>query len=150
MIRAVVADAVVDLDPAQNRRFVQYLLVGVAGIGVNQGTLFLATGVVGLPYLLGGFLGQVVSLSINYGINDAWTWGEYGSPGVRSWAWRGIKYGGTRVVGIALHLLTLTALVELLRVHYLLANLVAIGVGVVWGFGASDGLVWRVGDGIDD
>ncbi|WP_340098280.1 GtrA family protein [Salinibaculum salinum] len=143
MSRFSLTDSTWSLDTAKNRRFIKYLLVGAAGVGINQGILYLATGIIGLAYLIGAFLGQAVSLTVNYALNDAWTWNEYGSSGWKAWVWRGLKYGGTRVVGIVIHLITLIALVELFQIHYLIANLFAIGAGIAWGFGASDVLVWK-------
>ncbi|MFC6732991.1 MULTISPECIES: DUF2079 domain-containing protein [unclassified Haladaptatus] len=127
---------------SQTRRFVQYLLVGVLGLAINEGTLFLVTSVAGASYVIGGVLGRVVSILANYAVNDVWTWRSRGDPGARNWLLRGGKYVLTRVVGIAIGLATLIVLVELFSMHYLIANVLAVGVGVIWGFGASDRWVW--------
>lgn len=134
------------VDTPKNRRLLKYLLVGVIGVVINQSVLFITTGIIGISYLIGGFLGQIVSLASNYTINDAWTWQKFGSTGFRAWMYRGVKYGGTRAVGVLIHLVSLGALVELFQIHYLIANLIAIGIGVAWGFSASDKLVWQTGD----
>ncbi|UWG48065.1 Uncharacterized membrane protein, DUF2079 family [Halanaeroarchaeum sp. HSR-CO] len=130
----------------KNRRLLKYLLVGIIGVAINQSVLYVSTGIIGISYLIGGFLGQLVSLTSNYAINDAWTWQKFGATGFRAWMYRGVKYGGTRAVGVLIHLISLGALVELLQIHYLIANLIAIGLGVAWGFGASDKLVWQTGE----
>lgn len=130
----------------EHRRFVQYLLVGLVGIGINQGVLYLAAGVVGLSYVVGGILGRVLSVAANYAMNDAWTWGDRGASGRREWLVRGGKYVATRVVGVAIGTAALILFVEVLDLHYLLANLLAIGVGVLWGFGASEHWVWQPDD----
>lgn len=133
-------------DTSRRRRLIMYLLVGVLGVAINQGVLYLATGIIGISYVLGGFLGVAISILINYAINDAWTWQKYGTPGIMPWVWRGIKYTGTRIVGIGVHMVALVVFVELLGLHYLLANLLAIAIGFAWGFGASDVLVWKTTD----
>jgi uncharacterized membrane protein/putative flippase GtrA len=143
------AGALVDeyLPPeSRNRRLLQYVLVGALGLGVNQGVLFLATGVAGLSYVVGGTISRVVSVLTNYGVNDAWTWGTRGDAGVYEYVVRGFKYVLTRIVGIGIGLGALVVFVELLGLHYLIANVLAVGVGIVWGFGASERWVWRSDD----
>ena len=131
---------------SRNRRLLQYVLVGALGLGVNQGVLFIATGVAGLSYVIGGTLSRVLSVLTNYAVNDAWTWGGRGDPGPREYAVRGVKYVLTRIVGIGIGLAALVLFVELLGLHYLVANVLAVGVGIVWGFGASERWVWRSED----
>jgi uncharacterized membrane protein/putative flippase GtrA len=130
-------------DEATMVRFGQYVLVGLLGLGINEGVLYLATGVAGLSYVVGGALGRAVSILVNYVINDSWTWDTRGVAGVRRWVVRGGKYVATRLVGVAIGLGSLVLLVELFGMHYLVANVVAVGVGVLWGFAASDRWVWR-------
>jgi len=127
----------------RNRRLLQYVLVGLLGLGVNQGVLFLATGVAGLSYVLGGTLSRVLSVLVNYAVNDAWTWGGRGEAGLREYVVRGFKYVLTRIVGIAIGLAALVVFVEVLGLHYLIANVLAVGVGIAWGFGASERWVWQ-------
>lgn len=130
------------LSSGRGKRFLQYLTVGLVGLGINEGGLFLVTGVFGLSYVVGGAVGRVASISANYVLNDAWTWRGRGGEGVRRWGWRGVKYVGTRVVGMGIGLTALVVLVEVGGLHYLVANVLAIGVGVLWGFGASELWVW--------
>jgi uncharacterized membrane protein/putative flippase GtrA len=131
---------------SRNRRLLQYVLVGALGLGVNQGVLFLATGIIGLPYFVGGTISRVLSVLTNYALNDAWTWSGRGEAGVYEYVVRGLKYVLTRIVGIAIGLAALILFVEVLGLHYLVANVLAIGVGIVWGFGASERWVWRSED----
>ncbi|WP_146333966.1 DUF2079 domain-containing protein [Halegenticoccus tardaugens] len=135
-----------DLSDGQTKRFVQYVIVGLVGIGINQGVLFVATGVMGISYVIGGTLSRVLSILANYVMNDSWTWGGRGSPGRREWVVRGLKYILTRVVGIGMGLGALILFVEVFGMHYLVANLFAIAVGIFWGFGASERWVWRSED----
>lgn len=124
-------------------RLAKYILVGFLGLLLNESLLFLTTGVLGASYLLGGVVGRVVSTSVNYLINDRWTWSDYGDSSSSSFAIRGVKYGLTRLVGIGIGLTALYIFVEYVGLHYLIANLFAVGVGLLWGFGTSDFWVWR-------
>ncbi|EMA52680.1 MULTISPECIES: GtrA family protein [Halococcus] len=130
-------------DP-QNKRLVKYLLVGVVGIAINQAVFELTIGSV--PYVIAGLFGSAVSIFANYIMNDSWTWRENGAAGFGQWLWRGVKYGATRVVGVGIGLVSLFVFVDLLAIDPSLSNILRIGVGVVWGFGASEKWVWASED----
>jgi putative flippase GtrA len=124
----------------QNKRLVKYLLVGLIGIGINQVVFVLTVDTV--PYVIAGLLGSAVSIFANYIMNDGWTWRENGAAGVGQWLWRAVKYGATRVVGVGIGLVSLFVFVDLLGIDPAISNILRIGVGVVWGFGASEKWVW--------
>ena len=132
-------------EDAQYGRFNRYAAVGLVGVTINEGTLFLVTGVVGLSYVIGGLAGRIVSVVFNFVLNDAWTWRSRGEAGLGHWLDRCWKYLATRIVGIAIGLAALIAFVELAGLHYLLANLLAIAVGAFWGYTSSEFWVWRDG-----
>lgn len=124
----------------QNKRLVMYLLVGLVGLGINQAVFVLT--VDALPYVIAGLLGSAVSIFANYAMNDGWTWRAEGAAGLAHWLWRAVKYGATRVVGVGIGLVSLFIFVELLSIAPAIANVLRVGVGVVWGFGASEKWVW--------
>ncbi|WP_256684259.1 GtrA family protein [Halococcus qingdaonensis] len=128
-------------DP-QNKRLFKYLLVGVMGIVINQGVFLLTYEAVGLQYIVAGLLGSAVSIFANYIMNDSWTWRENGTAGIGQWLWRGLKYGATRVVGVGIGTVALIVFVDLLHINPSISNILRIGVGVLWGFGASEKWVW--------
>jgi putative flippase GtrA len=130
----------------QNKRLVKYLLVGVMGVAINQGVFLLTVGVV--PYLVAGLLGSAVSIFVNYIMNDSWTWRENGAAGVGQWLWRAFKYGATRVVGVGIGLISLYVFVDIIGIERSISNILRIGVGVVWGFGASEKWVWSSEDSV--
>lgn len=128
----------------QNKRLVKYLLVGLVGVGINQGVFVLTVDTV--PYVIAGLLGSAVSIFANYVMNDGWTWKENGAAGVGQWLWRAVKYGATRVVGVGIGLVSLFVFVDLVGIDPAISNILRIGVGVVWGFGASEKWVWSSED----
>ena len=129
------------LDP-QNKRLIRYLAVGIVGIVINQIVFLAIFNNTGIPYFIAGHLGSTVSVFANYVMNDSWTWKDNGAPGVIQWIWRGIKYGATRVVGMSIGTISQIAFVEILLINPAIANVLKIGVGVLWGFGASEKWVW--------
>ena len=129
------------LDP-QNKRLIRYLVVGIVGIVINQIVFLVIFNNTGIPYFIAGHLGSTVSVFANYVMNDSWTWKDSGAPGIIQWIWRGIKYGATRVVGMSIGTISQIAFVEILLIDPAIANVLKIGVGVLWGFGASEKWVW--------
>jgi putative flippase GtrA len=125
----------------QNKRLVMYLTVGVVGIAINQ-IVFVLT-IDRVPYVIAGLLGSAVSIFANYAMNDGWTWRSAGATGLSRWCFRALKYGATRVVGVGIGLAALFVFVDLLGIAPAISNVLRIGVGVVWGFGASEKWVWR-------
>ncbi len=126
----------------RTRRFALYLLVGLGGLTVNQGVLYVSTAFLGLQYVIGGALGRILSVLFNYVMNDRWTWADQGEGGIRNTVIRGGKYVAASLAGMVMGLVTLVVLVEFAGMHYLVANLFAIGLGVLWGFGSSELWVW--------
>ena len=129
------------LDP-QNKRLIRYLVVGIVGIAINQIVFLVIFNNTGIPCFIAGHLGSTVSVFANYVMNDSWTWKDSGAPGIIQWIWRGIKYGATRVVGMSIGTISQIAFVEILLIDPAIANVLKIGVGVLWGFGASEKWVW--------
>jgi putative flippase GtrA len=127
----------------QNKRLIRYLVVGAFGVAINQAVFLLVFNNTGIPYFIAGFLGSSVSTFTNYAINDSWTWKDRGAAGVIQWFWRGIKYGATRIVGMGIGTVAQIVFVEVLLINPAIANILKIGVGVLWGFGASEKWVWR-------
>lgn len=126
----------------RTRRFALYLLVGLGGLTVNQGVLYASTAILGFQYVIGGALGRILSVLFNYVVNDRWTWANQGERGLRNTVIRGGKYVAASAAGMVMGLATLIVLVEFAGMHYLVANLFAIGLGVLWGFGSSELWVW--------
>ena len=111
---------------------------------------FLSSSSTGIPYFIAGHLGSSVSVFANYVMNDSWTWKDSGAPGLIQWIWRGIKYGATRLVGMSIGTVSQIAFVEILLIDPAIANVLKVGVGVLWGFGASEKLVWNSNESSQD
>lgn len=130
---------------SKHERFVLYIAVGVFGLVINQAILMVSI-YMGVSYLIAGVLSRVLSTLANYTINDAVTWGEMGASGWRQWVIRCSKYVITRGVAMVFDYIVYVALVALFGVHPFVSNVIALGVGVFWGFGLSEGWVWNPED----
>gem|GEM_PF-5637665 len=131
-------------DP-QNKRLVMYIGVGLVGAAINQ-AITVGTFHFGVPYLIAGFLGRVLSTLANYVMNDSVTWRGRGAAGFGQWCWRCVKYVATRLVGIAIGTVGLVVFYDIAGVPFFWANLLSMGIGLLWGFGASEKWVWSTED----
>lgn len=131
-------------DP-QNKRLVLYIAVGLVGAAINQ-AVTVGSFKLGVPYLVAGILGRVLSTLSNYVMNDSVTWRGRGAAGFGQWCWRGVKYVATRLVGIGIGTVALVVFYDFLGIPFFWANLLSMGVGLLWGFGASEKWVWSTED----
>lgn len=129
----------------QNKRLALYIAVGLVGVAINQ-AITVGLPRFGVPAVLAGLVARVVSTLSNYVMNDSVTWRGRGAAGFGQWCWRGVKYVATRLVGIAIGTAGLFVFYRLLGVPLFWANLLSIGLGVLWGFGASEKWVWASED----
>jgi dolichol-phosphate mannosyltransferase len=116
-------------------KFVKFGLVGLSGIAVNMGVLWLLTERIGLYYLVSSVIAIFLSIMNNFLWNDRWTWRERRLPGIRAFWIRFLKfslvscvtaYGGNWGI--------LYVLTRFLNVHYLIANLIGIAAAAVLNF----------------
>lgn len=125
-------------------RFAKYCSVGATGIAVNTIILFVFTNVFGVFYLLSSVLAHEVSIISNFIINNNWTFkGAKVSNDKSSIFKRAIKYNFLKVGGVMLSIVFLFIFTELLSINYILSNIMAIVMGVAWGYSTSVTLVWR-------
>ena len=116
-------------------KFLKFGLVGISGIAVNMGMLWLLTELAGLYYLISSLIAIFLSILNNFIWNDRWTWHDRRSPGFRAFWTRFLKfslvscvtaYGGNWGI--------LYCLTRFLNVHYLIANLTGIAAASVLNF----------------
>jgi putative flippase GtrA len=120
----------------------RFLLVGISGVGVNTGVLWLATRGGLIPFWA-GLAASLVSTGTNFLLNDAFTWRDRREAGPRPTAARMLRYYGTTAVGNLIYLGVLTLLIQSADLFYLVANLVAIGVGGTVNYLIHNAWTWR-------
>jgi len=84
-----------------------------------------------------------VAILNNFLWNDRWTFRDRCAG--TGWPQRLLRYNGITLGGLAISVGVLAALLHFFRMHYLVANLVAIGAGVLWNYSVNSWLTW-VGD----
>ena len=123
-------------------RMLRFGMVGLSGVGVNQGLLMLLHGGFGAPLLLSSIIAIEVSILTNFLLNHAWTWRlPLREPGLIR---RAVQYHAAAVMAaFAGNVIILMSAVELFGVDYRIANLVGIAVGTVINFTAGEVWIFR-------
>lgn len=126
------------------RRWMSFNAVGALGFVLQLGTLAVLKGGLGLDYLVATGLAVEVSVLHNFLWHERWTWADRRSPDGERVAERLARFhGATAVISIGGNLGLTWLLVSQTGLHYLLANIVAVGGCSILNFMASDNIVFR-------
>lgn len=110
-------------------RLLKFVLVGTSGVGVNTVVLYLGHEVGGLPLLLASVLAVETAIISNFLWNNLWTFSQ------SSFTWRRLlKFNLVSLGGLVITVVVLYTLVQYFALHYLIANLLAIGAATIWNF----------------
>ncbi len=129
-------------------RFVRFGIVGLSGVVVDMGMLFLLSD----PTMLGWgltrskLLGSEVAIINNFLWNDAWTFGDIAQR-QKGWRPRLRRFGKFQFIclaGLAVNTLLLNFEFNVLGINRYVANAVAIAVVTGWNFWLNLKLSWRV------
>jgi dolichol-phosphate mannosyltransferase len=115
-------------------RFLRFAAVGLVGVGVNLGLLYLLTTLAHWFYLLSAGFAIEASIWGNFLLNYLWTWGDRAAPPLRS----ALLFHSVSLVGLGLNLAILAALVQGLGLHYLPSDMLGIAAATLWNFYAND------------
>lgn len=126
------------------KRMTKYCSVGIVGIAINSIVLFSLTSVIGMFYILSAAIAHEVSIISNFLINNRWTFkGLTKSNDTPSVIKRALRYNVLKIGGIMMSIFLLFIFTEILSINYIIANIMSISVGVVWGYTTSISMVWR-------
>ena len=123
-------------------RFVRFGVVGLSGVVVNQGLLYVLFEYVQLPFYLCSFIAIEVSIFTNFLLNDNWTWRSRRSG---RFFMRFLRYNASAAFSSIF--ITITALQffkEWVGIPYLYANLLGIGFGMLSNFLINS--LWTYGE----
>ncbi len=125
------------------RRFIQFGLVGLSGVGVNLGTFWLFTRVGNVKDLVALVFGYTAATLSNFILNDIWTFRDKRVTGAKATSMRAVKFGLVSGIAIGLYYAVYTPLTRLAGVYDLLALAAAIAVGLAWNFTANVLWTWK-------
>ena len=125
------------------KRFLKFCIVGLSGVGVNIGLLWLLTEFFGIFYLVSAVFSIEASILSNFTLNELWTFRDRAShSSTKALLKRMVKFNVTCVVGAAINILVLAALTELLGLYYITSALFGIGAATLWNYGMSITWTW--------
>lgn len=119
-------------------RMGKFLVVGGLGAFVNTGVLVVLYHQLHLALVVASALATELAIGHNYLWNDRWTFGQRGLSLSRFAKFNLVSLGG-QCVTVA----TLWILVQHAGLHYVVANLIAIGLAVAWNFSVNLRWTWR-------
>ncbi len=125
------------------RRSAVFSIVGLIGIGVQLAALWLLKGRLGVPLLVATFLATEIAVLHNFAWHVHWTWADRPATIPETFR-RLIRFHVTNgLVSIVGNLLLMTLLTVYLRLHYLVANLISIGICALVNLVVSDAWVFK-------
>lgn len=129
-------------------RFLRFGTVGLSGVFIDMGVLYLLHSVLGLPLTRSKLISAEAAILNNFIWNDAWTFADISQSqkGWRARLKRFLKFNLICLAGLILNVLVLNLLYNVVfgqRWPYL-ANLIAIIVVTLWNFWMNWKLSWRV------
>ena len=125
------------------QRLLKFTIVGVSGVLVNEGLLFILTELLSIHYLLSALLSTECSILSNFTLNDLWTFKNRRDRGIKRFFKRAIKSNLGFGTGVLINLFVLFALTENAKVHYLISNLLGIIAAFIWNFLISIRWIWK-------
>jgi len=123
-------------------RFVKYSLIGLSGVAVNQGGLFLGKSVLQFLDSQSILLGIELSIISNYLLNNFWTFADYRH---RGWSILGgmISFHIVSLAGAVINLSAAMFLSSQFELNLYLANLAGIALATIWNYRINFQMTWK-------
>jgi putative flippase GtrA len=118
-------------------KLVKFLVVGGLGTLVNTGVLIILYHHLHVALITASALATELAICHNFVVNDFWTFGQRGLSVARFARFNVVSLGGQGVT-----VATLWMLVRYTNLHYIVANLVGIGLAVIWNFTVNVHWTW--------
>lgn len=118
-------------------RMGKFLVVGGLGALVNTGILIIFYDVLHVALVVASALATELAIGHNFLWNDYWTFGRRGLSLSRFVRFNVVSLGGQCVTVV-----TLWMLVGHARLHHVVANLIGIGLAVIWNFAVNLRWTW--------
>jgi dolichol-phosphate mannosyltransferase len=115
-------------------RFIKFGIVGTSGIVVNTSVLWVLKGLLGVPLAIAPIFAIGTAVFSNFILNNYWTWNENKNVRKHNFFHRLWRYYLSASLGALINYVALLALTNYLDIHYLIANLAGIFLGMVSNF----------------
>ena len=129
-------------------RFIQFCLVGLTGVVVDMGLLFLLSdpSMLAWPLTRSKIIASELAIINNFLWNDLWTFGDITrrQPSKKQQLKRFIKFNLICLAGLVLNVILLNLFFNVFGLNRYLANFCAIAIVTFWNFWVNLKLSWRV------
>lgn len=126
-------------------RWLTFTAVGAIGFVVQLTVLWILKSHLGFHYLAATFMATELAILLNFFCHEGWTWSDRpadSSEALRRFLRFHIANGAISLAGGAM---VMPLLIEIAQLHYMLANVLTVGVCSVANFVAADRVVFRTG-----
>lgn len=122
----------------------RYIVVGIGGVVIGMVAIWCFTELLGLFYLVSGCLSGFLSILNDFTFNEVWTFSHRRKRPLLTFGLvqRFAKFTVSKAAGFLICISSLAFLTQVVGFHYLISNLLAIGVSFVWNYTASTFWVW--------
>jgi dolichol-phosphate mannosyltransferase len=124
-------------------RFFKFCAVGLSGVGVNMGLLWLLTDYAGLHYRVSSAIAIETSIITNFLLNNYFTFKGRNEPGARPFFQRLLKFNLISLVGLGINLGLLSLFTDVFGIYYLISNIIAIIIVMLWNYLLNTWWTWR-------
>lgn len=131
----------VRLYASTQQRLARFMAVGASGLVVNNLVMLLLVELGSMHYLLSAALATQASSLWNFGLTEEWVFRD--RKRTRGFGYRLLGFLGLNNVMLVLRGPMLVVLVSWLGMHYLVANLISLGVMMLARYAISDQVIWR-------
>ncbi len=122
-------------------RFGKFLLVGLSGIVVNEGILWLLHGHANWDLGTASLVAIEVSIVTNFILNNSFTFADRNKPGFRHFIGNFLRFNFFSSPGGILNWVTTSVLTD--KGHYLIFNLIGITIAMLWNYFANNWWTWK-------
>jgi dolichol-phosphate mannosyltransferase len=126
---------------AETYSMLRFACVGLLGVVVNSSVLWTLTEYGRLYYLFSSVIATELAILHNFALNQRWTFASVHSRG--RWPSKLAKFNLIALGGLLLTVVTVHGLTTIVGMHYMIANLFAVGVGSTWNYAANRLWTWR-------
>jgi dolichol-phosphate mannosyltransferase len=124
-------------------RFLKFCLVGLSGVGVNEGLLWLLKEKANLAYLGSAAIAIETSIITNFILNNFYTFRQRNEPGAKAFFSRLMKFNMVSLVGLGINLGILGLFTEVFGINYLVSNLIGIAIAFIWNYLLNTWWTWK-------
>ena len=122
------------------KEFFKFSFVGLIGMVINLGVLYLLTEYVGIYYLFSAIVAFVIAMTHNFVLNKVWTFGEEMKSSICK---KYIKFSVISIFALIVNLIFLYFFTAIIGIYYLISQVLAIGISLIINFFGNKFLTFK-------